>query len=111
MLYASQYLSLACLEILVHVDKTQLPRDLVYSSTEIPVAGVLRFDNLSDLELCQSTGEEWLKSGNELAVCVPSVAVPREFNVLLNPAYPDYNSLVWLEPEPFGFDPRLFTDD
>jgi len=36
MLYAAAHLSLACLEIHVHVDKGQLPRDYVWSKAELP---------------------------------------------------------------------------
>ncbi|MBV9505575.1 MAG: RES domain-containing protein [Acidobacteriia bacterium] len=36
MLYAAEHLSLACLEILVHLDKGQLPRDYVWSKAELP---------------------------------------------------------------------------
>ena len=35
MLYAAEHLSLACLEVLVHLDKGQLPRDYVWSKTEL----------------------------------------------------------------------------
>ena len=36
MLYTAGHLSLACLEVLVHLDKGQLPRDYVWSKTELP---------------------------------------------------------------------------
>ena len=36
MLYTAEHLSLACLEILVHLDKSQMPRDYVWSKTELP---------------------------------------------------------------------------
>ena len=32
MLYTARHLSLACIEVLVHLDKSQLPRDYVSSS-------------------------------------------------------------------------------
>ena len=34
MLYTAQHLSLACIEVLVHLDKSQLPRDYVWSRAE-----------------------------------------------------------------------------
>jgi len=40
---------------------------------------------------------------------VPSVVIPEEFNVLLNPSHTAYVALVWTEPRPFYFDPRLFV--
>jgi hypothetical protein len=41
-------------------------------------------------------------------VCaVPSVIIPREMNFLISPAHPQFDQLIWNEPEPFRFDPRL----
>jgi RES domain-containing protein len=36
MLYTAEHLSLACLEVLVHLDKGQLPRNYVWSKAELP---------------------------------------------------------------------------
>jgi len=35
MLYTAEHLSLACLEVLVHLDKGQLPRNYVWSKAEL----------------------------------------------------------------------------
>jgi len=43
-----------------------------------------------------------------LAAQVPSVIIPAEFNVLLNPNHSSYDKIRWSEPRPFRFDPRLF---
>ncbi len=40
---------------------------------------------------------------------VPSVIVPREMNYLISPAHPQFDQLVWGEPQPFRFDPRLIA--
>ena len=41
-------------------------------------------------------------------VCaVPSVIIRREMNYLINPNHPTFDQLVWSDPEPFRFDPRL----
>ena len=61
MLYASQSLSLACIEILVHLDKGQLPRDFVWSTAELPGSpNVLPFQDISDIAACQSAGRLWV---------------------------------------------------
>jgi RES domain-containing protein len=110
MLYTAQHLSLACLEILVHLDKAQLPREYVWSSTRLPKdLAVLGTTNVRELTACQTAGQEWAESANELAVRVRSVVILEEFNVLLNPKHRDYGKLVWSNPRPFHFDPRLFT--
>ncbi len=109
MLYTAENLSLACIEILVHLDKGQLPRDYVWSRTELAeTPGFLQFENLNDIRSCQAAGHLWVRSTGQLAVQVPSVVIPEEFNILLNPEHADYNHLVWSEPRPFRFDPRLF---
>ena len=109
MLYAAQNLSLACLEILVHLDKSELPRDYVWSCTELEVTpDALMFQDLSLVSSCQRAGQTWVDRAGELAVRVRSVVIPEEFNVLLNPTHASYAALVWREPRSFWFDPRLF---
>jgi RES domain-containing protein len=54
-------------------------------------------------------GTSWLEGKRSIALLVPSVAIPREVNVLLNPQHPDFKTCVSLaNVEPFFFDPRLF---
>jgi RES domain-containing protein len=108
MLYAAQHLSLACIEVLVHLEKAQLPRDYVWSLAELLEPQTLRFENLDDFTACQSAGLSWVERSAQLAVQVPSVIIPEEFNILLNPVHAGYNTLTWSEPRPFRFDPRLF---
>jgi RES domain-containing protein len=110
MLYTAEHLSLACLEALVHLDKRQLPRDYVWSRAELPARpGILTVEDLASIVSCQAAGRNWIESRNELAIRVPSVVIPEEFNVALNPAHPAYHDLLWSDPKPFRFDPRLFT--
>jgi hypothetical protein len=95
-------LSLACLELLVHLDKAQLPPEYVWSSTRLAKdPAVLKTTNVRELTACQRAGQEWVKTANELAV--------RARSVLLNPKHRDYGKLVWSYPRPFQFDPRLMT--
>jgi len=109
MLYTAQHLSLACIEVLVHVDKSQLPRGYVWSKTELPAAPmILAFESLSSIVSCQAAGLAWVNAVHHLAIRVPSVIIPEEFNVLVNPLHAAYSSLVWTDPQPFRFDPRLF---
>ena len=110
MLYTAQHLSLACLEVLVHLDKTQLPRGYAWSKAGLSqTPAVLSVTTLSEISLCQRAGKVWIETADELAIKAPSVIIPEEFNVLVNPTHPNYNALTWTEPRPFSFDPRLFT--
>ena len=110
MLYTARHLSLACIEILVHLDKSQLPRDYVWSRAQLSnTPEVLLFGNLNHVGSCQAMGHRWVAAGNQLAIQVPSIVIPEEFNILLNPRHSNYKELAWSEPLPFRFDPRLFT--
>jgi len=89
MLYSAEHLFLACVEVLVHLDKSQMPTNYVWSMAEIlkePM--LLEFERLSDVVSCQQAGESWIQAGESLTVRVPSVVIPEEFNVLLNPNHP-----------------------
>jgi len=108
MLYGAQHLSLACIEVLVHLDKSQLPQDYVWSRTELPNLPEVLSANLNRVASCQAAGRSWVDTGNQLAIQVPSVVIPEEFNILLNPNHTAYRDIVWSEPRPFRFDPRLF---
>lgn len=46
-------------------------------------------------------------SQRTLAIYVPSVIIPSELNVLLNPLHPEFESVIWNSSEPFEFDQRL----
>jgi RES domain-containing protein len=112
MLYTAQHLSLACVEILVHLDKSELPADYVWSWTELRgTPSFLRLRDLSHVSSCQAAGRAWVTTAGELAIQVPSVVIPEEFNVLLNPLHQEYVALVWSQPRPFRFDPRLFASE
>ena len=110
MLYTAEHLSLACLEVLVHLDKGQLPRNYVWSKAELPdTPEALDVSTLNSIGACQAAGSAWIQDGKHLSTRVPSVVIPEEFNVLLNPSHTAYVALVWTEPRPFYFDPRLFV--
>jgi RES domain-containing protein len=61
------------------------------------------FQKLSDIDVgsCLAAGHRWVAAGNQLAIQVPSVVIPEEFNILLNPNHTDYKELAWSEPLPF----------
>ena len=109
MLYATSSLSLACLEVLVHLDKTQFPTDFVWSKTELELGpGCLLTENPKDVSSTQSAGRTWIAENRQVAVRVPSVVVPEDQNILLNPTHKLYAGLTWQDPRPFEFDLRLF---
>lgn len=115
--YASSSSALAVLEVLVHMDKRHLGATHVMISTEIP-------DDLAIEEVGSATlppdwrkypaplslhriGRQWAQASSAVALRVPSVLVPGEHNILLNPEHPDFSNLQIGTPEPYVFDSRL----
>ncbi|HET6762408.1 MAG TPA: RES domain-containing protein [Longimicrobiaceae bacterium] len=117
MVYASQHLSLAVLESLVHYDVAFLPNDLLAHAVDLPDEHITVLDPASlpdgwsdDPAYVGSrqVGDAWLGDGTGLALAVPSAIIAEEYNVLLNPRHPRAEAL--LAPvlsRPFDFDPRL----
>jgi len=52
-------------------------------------------------------GDEWAAAASSVALRVPSVIVPQEWNYLLNPAHPDFHRLEIGKAESLLFDQRL----
>lgn len=110
MLYASTTLSLACLEILVHIKEPRLPADYVWVRIHVPAEQMdepLREGDFSDESLCRQLGSDWVRNSRRAAIEVPSVIVPTEGNLLLNPRHPGFAEIAFSETTPFRFDPRL----
>ncbi|MBU2708714.1 RES family NAD+ phosphorylase [Zooshikella marina] len=115
-LYTSDSPSLAALEILVHTNSIDdLVNQYCLFQINIPDNAVEVFDT-ADIdndwksstysEATQFLGEYMLEQGI-LAVKVPSVVVPMQYNIVLNGSHSLYNMLETTDPEPFLFDTRL----
>ncbi len=117
MVYASEHLSLAALELFVHVDSEDQPRALYRFRVELPDDAVEALPRLRlppswrDYPAPDDTaviGTDWARRGERLALLVPSVVVPEELNVLLNPGHPRFGEVRIVPGEPFSFDPRMW---
>ena len=113
--YTSGTLSLALVEVLVHLPSGILP---AYSAVRVDfdesmVAAVDPVDlppNWRDHPPPPETkaiGDQWVSEGSSLVLRVPSVVVPNEFNYVLNPSHPAFTDISIGDPIPFPFDPRL----
>jgi RES domain-containing protein len=114
--YLSEHLSLAALEILVHVTKASAPAHVAIElnvpddiTLYEPPTGALPSDWRAESipRSTQQLGDAWLDRGAEALMRVPSVIIPEEFNFVLNPSHPDAARIKRLTTEPFTFDPRL----
>jgi RES domain-containing protein len=116
--YTSLSLSLAVLEVFVHMTASAEPEDYVYVAADLGVdelkAERIRMDRLPDdwkrlnHPALQALGDEWSSSMRSLILLVPSVVVEGEWNALINPLHPDAVGIVIEKPKPFHFDERLF---
>jgi RES domain-containing protein len=115
--YTSESLALASLEILVHCDLDLVPADLM--AIEILVPDDLRLTKLSASKLprnwrkypapssLQKLGNAWLDAAGTCVMRVPSAIIPTESNFLINPRHADIRKLKVLQKFDFRFDPRL----
>lgn len=114
-LYTSQTLSLAKLEILANTRK--IPRNYAILMLEIPSHIACKELFIRDLppnwnqfphpkELVTFTND-WIKENKFLVMKVPSVHSPFESNFLINPLHPQFDDLKILDVIPHEFDQRL----
>ena len=112
--YTSTTRALALLELFVHVTRDTLPADPILVPVDVPDGSILEAGripkNWNDLPYSPSArqfGDRWVEAGNTLALLVPSVIVPKEHNLLINPAHPGFSEITVRRAEPFAFDARL----
>ena len=113
MVYASDSLALAALEVLVHLPRVErskqgIPR-YVAIGLEVPESLIANpvFESEVPLQDSQAYGDAWLASLSSLALIVPSRVIPLERNVLLNPRHPAMAEVTVALTQPFVFDDRL----
>ncbi len=117
MVYTSSSLSLASLEVMVHLeDPDAFKRLFSWLPLEIPEDLVERLDpaqlpanwNTDETNsMSQSVGDVWLRSNRTAVLAVPSVVTPGERNYLLNPVHSGFSEIKIGKAESFLPDPRL----
>ena len=117
LIYTASSRSLACLEALVHMSQADflITRRIVL--IEIPKTIVPVTIGQASLPknwrqhpppfALADIGTRWAESMKSLLLQVPSVVVPEEVNMLINPAHPDIKSVTITNLEDFMFDKRL----
>jgi RES domain-containing protein len=113
--YASQSLSLAVLELLVHLkDFALLRRGYLCRLVEVdeslieiwtaPLPSGWRKPNHPALP---AIGDLWIGQARSAALLVPSAVVPAENNLLLNPNHPGFGQIKMLDEYTLEMDERL----
>lgn len=114
--YASESRALAMLEVLVHmaVPLEAMPDDYVFQVIQTFSASVETVDLAgmpgpeTDPGKAAAFGSQWLDSRRSALLRVPSIVIPREYNVLVNPAHPDITLMSTDIEAIMSWDRRLF---
>lgn len=118
LVYLGGSLALAALETFIHLTRHDRPR--AFASLRVDVPGSISIRAITRAELPRNWREEpppdstkdigsrWAEEQTEALLRVPSVIVPVEYNLLLNPRHPEAAKLSISAPESFSFDPRLW---
>jgi RES domain-containing protein len=116
MVYCSEHLSLAALEILVHTQPVTL-RDKFRIFRVSWDEAIMSAIDLRKLPkgwnaqppglISKNIGDEWVHSGRSAVLVVPSVIVPLEKTFLLNPKHRDFGKIKIKDGGSFYLDPRL----
>ena len=120
MLYASPTIAMACLETIVHLDssaflplnrylvKIDVPRDIWGKATQLIDAEHVGWDALPAGAVSIGWGTNWCAKKSSLLALVPSVVIPEEFNVLINPFHLDLAKIKATKIRKWNYDPRAF---
>ena len=114
--YTASTLSLAVLEMLVHLPTPEVLKQYVTIPVEFDGSLCLHLDpqtlprnwrNNPALVATRDIGTDWVTRNDSVVLAVPSAVVPAEWNYLLNPRHPDFARISVGVPQPFKYDPRL----
>jgi RES domain-containing protein len=117
--YTSQTRALACLETVVHLNAGGLPLnrylveitipDDLWTSAQmttqasLPVGWDAEPAGRTSIEF----GTNWIRAGTSAILVIPSVIVPEEFNVLINPQHSGSARITAAKVRKWLYDPRL----
>lgn len=117
-LYLGSNPSICCLEAFVNsagappagklkLTKIYLPDepDLYLTPPTLPDGWDKRPSDRASMEF----GTQWLRSGAHLGLYVPSVVLPYEINLVINPEHPAFSQIHVIDVYNFTFDPRMFS--
>ncbi|MCX5591930.1 RES family NAD+ phosphorylase [Alcaligenes endophyticus] len=120
MVYAASSRALACLETVVHLQSGSLPLNSYLVEITLPeslwqAATVLQHDSLIGWDalppgkVSLDWGDNWLAQQQSAIALVPSIVIPEEYCVLLNPEHPDSRQISAKKIRRWLYDHRIKT--
>lgn len=119
LIYSATNIALATIETVVYLRNDGMPfnrflvridvPDTVWASRLVldPLPG--GWDAVPSGMTSRATGDAWAASGSSALLLVPSVCVPDEYNVLINPRHPDVAAITATTIRRWIYDPRFFA--
>lgn len=114
--YAAGLLSLATLEVMVHIPFYRALKNYVCIPIDFDPS-LLQSITTEDLpdnwtadpipQSVRDLGDQWVQNQQSVILKVPSAIIPVEHNYLINPSHPDFEKIVIHPLQKFAFDPRL----
>ena len=117
-IYAAANRSLAMAEVAVHFTLATLPKNFMMVTIHIPdEIEIFKIDksilpaNWNTFPHPQSTqqiGDQFIAENKYCVMQIPSVVTKGDYNLLINPKHPLFESIQIIEVEKFPFDNRVF---
>ena len=119
MVYAASSRALACLETVVHLNSSGLPLNRYLVEIAVPeelyvaaqATGLAAYPVGWDAEPAGQAsieiGTGWANRNSSAILLVPSVIVPEEHNLLINPAHPEAHRMTARKVRKWLYDPRM----
>jgi RES domain-containing protein len=117
--YCASSIALACLETVVHWNADDLPLNRYLVRIDVPdelfekatvvsaEKGPVGWDAMPTGKVSLDVGEAWATEKKSALLLVPSVIVPEELNVLINPQHPDVTNITATKLRKWIYDARL----
>lgn len=119
LIYSATNIALATIETVLHIRGGGLPFNRFLVRIDVPddvwAARIVLdplpggWDAVPSGMTSRTTGDAWVASGSSALLLVPSVSVPDEYNVLINPQHPDAASIAATTVKRWIYDPRFFS--
>lgn len=118
LVYCASSISLATLETIVHLGvgdlplnryliRVDLPADIVAEAQSVHAEDVAGWDAHPPGKSSLDAGERWVRGRRSALLIVPSVVVPEETNVLINPVHPDSKRIKATRIRRYTYDARV----